>query len=75
MNMRILLAVLAVAVLTGAAAAQDMGGKGGKGRSGSQQNSNQQNPDQKKKIDDAYKSAVGRIPDSKEKYDPWKNAR
>jgi hypothetical protein len=74
--MRFLLAALAIAVLAGTAYAQEMGGKGGKGR-GSPQNSEQQKADQKKKqaIDDAYKSGLGRIPDAKEKYDPWKTAR
>ena len=53
------------------------GGRGGKGRGGPQQNGEQQKADQKKKqaIDDAYKSAITRIPDSKEKYDPWKSSR
>ena len=71
--MRILLAVLASAVLAVAAHAQDMGGKG----RGSQQSSEQQKADQQKKkaVDDAYKSAIGRIPDSKEKYDPWRSVR
>jgi hypothetical protein len=74
--MRILLATLAIAVLAGTADGQEMGGRGGKGR-GSQQSGEQQKADQQKKkeIDDAYKSAIGRIPDSKEKYDPWKTAR
>jgi hypothetical protein len=74
--MRILLAVLTIAVLAGTADAQEMGGRGGKGR-GSQQNGEQQKADQQKKkeVDDAYKSAIGRIPDPKAKFDPWKSAR
>ena len=74
--MRILLAVLASAVLAVLAHAQDMGGRGGKGR-GSPQSTEQQKVDQQKKkaVDDAYKSALGRIPDSKEKYDPWRSVR
>jgi hypothetical protein len=73
--MRIVLAVLAIAIMAGAAHAQDVGG-GRKGR-GSQQKADQQksDPQAKKAIDDAYKSAVKGIPDAKEKYDPWKNAR
>ncbi len=70
--MRILIAVLAVAVVTGMAHAQDAGG-GRKGR-GSHQNADQQKADEqnKKAVDDAYKSAVKRIPDPRGKYDPWK---
>lgn len=76
--MRIFLAVLAVAFVVGTAHAQTMGGMGGgrKGR-GAQQNAAQQKADQqqRKAVDEAYQSAVKRIPDAKEKYDPWKNAR
>jgi hypothetical protein len=75
-RMRILLAALTIAFLTGTAGAQDMGGKGSKGRK-APQNAEQQKAEQQKKkaIDDAYKAAVGRIPDPKDKYDPWRNAR
>jgi hypothetical protein len=74
--MRILLAALAIAFLAGTADAQDMGGKGGKGRNASQNTEQQKAEQQKKKaIDDAYKAAVGRIPDPKDKYDPWRNTR
>jgi hypothetical protein len=74
--MRILLAVLAVAVMAIAAYAQDMGGRAGKGR-GSPQNTEQQKADRQKKkvVDDTYKATLGRIPDSKEKYDPWRSVR
>ena len=52
-----------------------MGGGGHKGR-GSAQNSQQKaDPQKQKAVDDAYKSAINRIPDPKEKYDPWKTAR
>jgi hypothetical protein len=53
-----------------------MGGKGSKGRN-APQNAEQQKAEQQKKkaIDDAYKAAVGRIPDPKDKYDPWRNTR
>jgi hypothetical protein len=82
--MRILLSVLlAIAVVAGTvlemAYAQDAGGGAGgsrKGRGG--QNAAESQADKQKKtkaIDDAYKSAVTRIPDPKDKYDPWKNAR
>jgi hypothetical protein len=75
-GMRILVALLVVAFLCGAADAQNIGGKGGKGRN-SPQNSEQQKAEQKKKkeIDDAYKAGLGRIPDPKAKYDPWRNTR
>lgn len=76
--MRIFLAMLAIAVLAGTAVAQDAGAGGGgrKGRGAHQNAQTQQaDPQKKKAIDDAYKSAVSRIPDPKEKYDPWKTAR
>jgi hypothetical protein len=74
--MRILAALLAVAFLTGNADAQNVGGKGGKGRNSSQ-NSEQKKAEQQKKkeIDDAYKAALGKIPEPGAKYDPWRNAR
>jgi hypothetical protein len=74
--MRIFLAALAVALLAGTADAQNMGGRGGKGRN-SPENSEQQKAEQqrKKATDDAYKAALGRIPDPKAKYDPWRNTR
>lgn len=74
--MRILPAMLAIAVLAVTAHAQDMGSRGGKGR-GSPQSSEQQKADQQKKkaVDDAYKSALGRVPSSKAKYDPWRSVR
>jgi hypothetical protein len=76
--MRILGAVFALALLVNPVYAQNaggMGGKGGKGRTS--QNSEQQKADQQKQkaADDAYKAGLKRIPDAKEKYDPWKNAR
>jgi hypothetical protein len=73
--MRFLPVVLVIAALAGTAHAQDVG-HGRKGR-GSPQNAEQQKTDQQKQkaIDDAYKSALGRIPDPKQKYDPWRSAR
>jgi Ni/Co efflux regulator RcnB len=72
--MRILVAVLAVAVVAGPAHAQDF--RGAKGR-GSQQSAEPQKNDPKKKkaIEEGYQSGIRRIPDPKEKYDPWKIAR
>jgi hypothetical protein len=78
-RMKILLAILAIVLLAGMADAQDAGGmgrKGGKGRN-SPENAEQQKADQQKKkaVDDAYKSALDRIPDPKSKFDPWRSAR
>jgi hypothetical protein len=76
--MRILIATLTLVLLAGPAYAQNMGGKGGgKGRDSSPQNTEQQKVDQQKKkaADDAYKAGVKLIPDAKEKFDPWRNAR
>jgi len=53
-----------------------MGGKGGKGRKPAQ-NTEQKTADKAKQkaADEAYKAALKRIPDPKEKYDPWQDAR
>ena len=78
--MRTLVAGMIFALLASTACAQDAsslgGGKGGKGRK-SAQNTQQQTADKAKQkaVDDAYKAALKRIPDPKEKYDPWQNAR
>ena len=80
--MKILVAALALVLLASPAYAQNvggmggMGGKGGKGRNAAQ-NSEQQKADQQKKkaAEDAYKAGLKMIPDAKEKFDPWKNAR
>jgi hypothetical protein len=76
---KILLAVLALVLLLCPAFAQNMGGMGGKGGKGrnSPQNTEQQKADQQKKkaAEDAYKAGLKMIPDAKEKFDPWKNAR
>jgi hypothetical protein len=79
--MRILLTVLlAIAVVAGAAFetahAQENSGLTGRKGKGAQNTESQADKQKKNKaVDDAYKSAVTRIPDPKEKYDPWKNAR
>jgi hypothetical protein len=80
--MRILGAVLAIALLLSPVYAQNAGGMGGMGGKGggkgrTSQNSEQQKVDQQKKkaAEDAYKAGLKMIPDAKEKYDPWKNAR
>ena len=77
---RVLVAAITIALLASGAFAQDAGGfgggKGGKGRK-SQQNTEQQNADKAKQkaADEAYQAAVKKIPDPKEKYDPWKIVR
>ena len=82
--MRILLAVVVIAALAAPLAAavaadglaQDMGGKGRKGHSQPSSAEQQQARQREKKaVDDAYTSAINRLPDSKEKYDPWRSAR
>jgi hypothetical protein len=79
--MRILGAVVALALLLSPVYAQNAGGMGGMGGKGggkrAAQNSDQQKVDQQKKkaAEDAYKAGLKMIPDAKEKYDPWKNAR
>jgi hypothetical protein len=66
-------AVLAVALLTLSPAQAQMGGGGGKHHQGG----NDSKSDQKKpQVDEkAYKAALDRIPEPKEKYDPWGVAR
>lgn len=68
--MRVLAMAAAVLALTVASAQGQMGG----GRR-HQQDSGQA-ADKKPKVDEkAYKAALERIPESKEKYDPWGGAR
>jgi hypothetical protein len=81
-DMRIFLtALLATAVVAGTALetahAQENSGLTGRKERGAQNTAQSQADKQRKNkaVDDAYKSAVTRIPDAKEKYDPWKNAR
>jgi hypothetical protein len=73
--MRILAAFLTFVLLANPAYAQNVSGKGGGKRAS--QNSEQQKTDQQKKkaAEDAYKAGLNTIPDAKQKYDPWKNAR
>jgi hypothetical protein len=77
--MRVLGAILALALLVSPVYAQNAGGMGGRGggKGRASQNSEQQKVDQQKKkaAEDAYKAGLKTIPDAKEKYDPWKNAR
>ena len=67
--MRILVIAAAVLALTVASAQAQMGGR-------RQPNEGGQKADNKPKIDEkAYKAALERIPEPKEKYDPWGGAR
>jgi glycine/D-amino acid oxidase-like deaminating enzyme len=65
--------VLSVAVLMLIPAQAQMGGGGGRHH----QDGNDAKSDQKKpQVDEkAYKAALDRIPEPKEKYDPWGGAR
>ena len=68
--MRILVIAAAVLALTAASAQAQMGGGRRQPREGSQK------ADTKPKVDEkAYKAALERIPEPKEKYDPWSGAR
>ena len=68
--MRILVIATAVLALTVAAAQAQMGGGGRRHADDSRKTDNQP------KVDDrAYKAALERIPEPKEKYDPWGGAR
>lgn len=68
--MRIL--VIAAAVLALSAASAEAQGRG----RGQPPNESGQKADSKPKVDEkAYKAALERIPEPKEKYDPWGGAR
>lgn len=64
-------AVLAAAVLALSAAQAQMGG-GGRHHRGNDSKSDQKKPQVDEK---AYKAALDRIPEPKQKYDPWGGAR
>ncbi|OAF06202.1 hypothetical protein AYJ54_21270 [Bradyrhizobium centrolobii] len=67
--MRILVIATAVVALTAASAQAQMGGRRQPGNEAPK-------ADNKPKVDEkAYKAALERIPDPKEKYDPWSGAR
>ncbi|WGD55636.1 hypothetical protein QA641_18175 [Bradyrhizobium sp. CB1650] len=68
--MRILLIAAAVLALTAVSAQAQMGG----GRR--QPGNDAPKADNKPKVDEkAYKAALDRIPEPKQKYDPWSGAR
>ncbi|SEN10988.1 hypothetical protein [Bradyrhizobium sp. OK095] len=67
--MRILVIAAAVLALAGGSAQAQMG-------AGSKRQGNAPKTDNTPKIDEkAYKAALERIPEPKEKYDPWSGAR
>jgi hypothetical protein len=70
-SMVVAAAVLAIALLTLMPAQAQMGG-GGKHHQGNDTKSDQKKPQVDEK---AYKAALDRIPEPKEKYDPWGVAR
>jgi hypothetical protein len=65
---------VAMLVLIAAPAYAQVGGKGG-GGSATDESKNRSDARQRKADESAYKSALEKIPDSKEKYDPWGVAR
>jgi hypothetical protein len=73
--MRMLVAILMIAALPSALCAQDASdlgsGKGGRGHKQTQKTDQQKTDKDKQKADEAYKAALKRIPDPKQKYDPW----
>lgn len=67
--MRILVLAAAVLALAAGSAQAQMG-------AGSKRQGNDAKADNKPKVDEkAYKAALERIPEPKEKYDPWGGAR
>ena len=82
--MKLIIAILTLALMVAFASAQNVGGTGGMGGGGRgggkgrnpAQNTEQQKADQQKNkaAEDAYKAGLKAIPD-KEKFDPWRNAR
>ena len=83
--MRLIVAILTLALMAAFACAQNIAGTGGMGGGGrgagkgrnAAQNTEQQKADQqeKKAAEDAYTAGLKAIPDAKEKSDPWRNAR
>jgi hypothetical protein len=67
--MRILILAAALLALTAVSAQAQMGGGRRQPEAGAK-------PDNKPKVDEkAYKAALERIPEPKDKYDPWSGAR
>jgi hypothetical protein len=82
--MRVFAVVLAFVLVVGPVYAQNAGGLGGggmggrgggKGQSGQNPGQQKADPQKQKAAEEAYKAGLKSIPDAKEKFDPWKNAR
>jgi len=71
--MRSLLAAALIALMAGSAYAQ--GGVAGKRRGQAQSDQHKENPAKKKAEEKAYQDALEKIPDAKDKPDPWKTMR
>jgi hypothetical protein len=70
--MKTLMVAAALLALLAWPAQAQMGGGGGRHRGGGEAKTD----DKKPKVDEkAYKDALKRIPEPKEKYDPWSGAR
>jgi hypothetical protein len=68
----LMVAAALLALLVTVPSDAQMGGGGGRGHKGAESKTD----DKKPKVDEkAYNEALKRIPDSKEKYDPWGGAR
>jgi hypothetical protein len=78
--MKLIIAILTLALMVTFACAQNIGstgGIGGGGRGGGKGRNAAQNTEQQKKkaAENGYKAGLKAIPDAKEKFDPWRNAR
>jgi hypothetical protein len=74
--MRAILTAILIALLSTQVFAQSMGGGGKKRPSGDGNAPKADDSDKRHAAEDAAaKAAMSKIPDSKEKYDPWKIAR
>jgi hypothetical protein len=76
MRILVMAAAVGVAVLVGVLAVTPASAQGQMGGGRRAPNEGGAKADQKPKVDEkAYKAALERIPESKEKYDPWSGAR
>ena len=72
--MRVVLAIMAIALLTGAAHAQGLTGAGKRGQN--EQAADKQRREQKAaEAEKAYKAGLEKIPNSETKQDPWADVR
>jgi hypothetical protein len=73
-GMRVLMAAIAMALLTSAAQAQGMG-RFGSHKNDVQKTQKTEDPKKKKADEKAYKDALKKIPDANAPVDPWKGMR